>query len=168
MMTVQSGAKQLSGRSHIKCADFTSPFSFKLLSCPAPEPDLGVWDVHTCLVFLTDHPLKHYLDSIRAVQLIACDSLAHLVSKASSVIGGKSPAPIKMGARECPLCGRYAPSIRTSAEPAASSAADFYPTVKAELCHKMITMPAQHHDVCQPSAMVYGIVYRPNPNENKT
>jgi len=33
--------------------DFTPPFSFKLLSCPAPEPDLGVWDVHTCLVFLT-------------------------------------------------------------------------------------------------------------------
>ncbi len=32
----------------------------------------------------------------------------------------------------------------------------------------VITMPAQHRDVCQPSAMDYGIVYRPNPNENKT
>ncbi len=28
----------------------------------------------------------------RAVQLIACDSHAHLVSKASYVIGGKSPS----------------------------------------------------------------------------
>ncbi len=31
---------------------------------------------------------------IRAVQLIACDSHAHLVSKAGSVIGGKSPSPV--------------------------------------------------------------------------
>ncbi len=30
----------------------------------------------------------------RAVQLIACDSHAHLVSKASSVIGCKSPSPV--------------------------------------------------------------------------
>ncbi len=30
---------------------------------------------------------------IRAVQLIACDSHAHLVSKAGSVIGAKSPSP---------------------------------------------------------------------------
>ncbi len=27
-----------------------------------------------------------------------------------------------------------------------------------------ITMPAQHRDVCQSSAMDEGIVYRPNPN----
>ncbi len=38
--------------SIFQCADFTPSFSFKLLSCPAPEPDLGIWDVHTCLVFL--------------------------------------------------------------------------------------------------------------------
>ncbi len=38
--------------SYLQCADFTPPFSLKLLSCPAPEPDLGVWDVHTCLVYL--------------------------------------------------------------------------------------------------------------------
>ncbi len=30
----------------------------------------------------------------RAVQLITCDSHAHLVSKAGSVIGGKSPSPV--------------------------------------------------------------------------
>ncbi len=35
--------------------------------------------------------------------------------------------------RERPLCGRYVPSIGTSAEPAA---ADFYPTVKAALRHE--------------------------------
>ncbi len=28
----------------------------------------------------------------------------------------------------------------------------------------MITMPAQHCDVCQPSAMDDGIIYQPNPN----
>ncbi len=29
-----------------------------------------------------------------------------------------------------------------------------------------VTMPAQHCDVCQPSAMDDGIVYRPNPSPN--
>ncbi len=45
---------------------------------------------------------------------------------------------VQKGARERPLRGHYAPSIRTSAEPAlrASSAADFYPTVKAALRHE--------------------------------
>ncbi len=32
--------------------------------------------------------------SARAVQLIEFDSHAHLVSKAGSVIGGKSPSPV--------------------------------------------------------------------------
>ncbi len=35
-----------------------------------------------------------------------------------------------------PFCGRYAPSIRTSARTGASSSADFYPTVKAALRHE--------------------------------
>ncbi len=42
---------------------------------------------------------------------------------------------VQKGARERLLCGRYAPSIRTSAEPALGRA-DFYPTVKAELHHE--------------------------------
>ncbi len=45
--------KELTGKSRGGGVCFFTPsFSFKLLSCPAPEPDLGIWDVHTCLVFL--------------------------------------------------------------------------------------------------------------------
>ncbi len=56
-----------------QCVDFTPPFSFKLLSCPAPEPDLGIWDVHTCLVFLSSEAPHQLLLCVKRSSSVIVD-----------------------------------------------------------------------------------------------
>ncbi len=50
--------------------------------------------VHKTIRLILKKMEMHFNVSCRAVQLIEFDSHAHLVSKAGSVIGSKSPSPV--------------------------------------------------------------------------